>query len=62
MNNNLVDLNLVSGKWKDGECLNIIFDNKNIRLEHVFMPSKSSPPRFWYDVLEYKWGLVGVAR
>ena len=58
MNNNLIDINVVSGKWKDGECLNVLFDNNNIRVEHVFMPSKSSPPGFWYDVLEDEWGLL----
>lgn len=58
MNSDLIDLSTVSGKWNDGECSNILFDNKNVRLEHVFMPSKSSLPGFWYDVSEDEWGLV----
>lgn len=53
-----VDLNIVAGKWNDSECLNILFDNENIRVEHVFMPNKSSPHEFWYDVPEDEWGVI----
>lgn len=58
MNNDLINISIVNGKWNDDECLNILFDNENIRIEHVFMPSKSSSPGFWYDILEDEWGLV----
>lgn len=56
MNN--ININIVNGNWNDGECLSILFDNKDIRIEHVFMPSKSSPHEFWYDSFEDEWGLV----
>jgi len=53
-----IDLNVVDGKWLDGECINVLFDNDNIRIEHVFMLSRSSPPGFWYNVPEDEWVFV----
>ena len=37
------------------ECVAVLAENRNIRIERIVSTGQSSPPGFWYDQDEHEW-------